>query len=231
MSAARPPANSVPGAPEPGRDLVQDQRIPCSSHSVAQQLHALGRVEAHPARALHDRLDDHARELVLVEQRRARRAPTRRSQRGSGAKTCCGSDALPHRVHAAVGVAHGHRAERVAVVAAAPGQQRSPLAVPVLQHELDRDLDRHGAGVGEEHVVEPGPVREPLREPDRPLVREPAEHHVRHAVRAGRAPPRRSPGAGSRGSRTTTTPSRRSARARRRASAARRARTPPAAAA
>ena len=63
---------------------------------------------------------------------------------------------------------------------------------------------RHAAGVREEHVVEPGPVRQPLREPDRRLVREPAEHHVRHAVELVADRRVDAPGAGSRGSRTTS---------------------------
>ena len=68
--------------------------------------------------------------------------------------------AAPQRVHAAVRVADAHRAEGVAVVAAAPGQQpvlgRASARPLVLQAHLDRDLDRHRAGVGEEDVLEPG---------------------------------------------------------------------------
>ena len=64
-----------------------------------------------------------------------------------------------HRVHPAHRVAHAHAAERVAVVAAADGQHPGPLGVPeaalVLQHHLQRDLDAHRAGVGEEDVLEP----------------------------------------------------------------------------
>ena len=118
-----------------------------------------------------------------------------------------------HRVHAAHRVAHAHAAERVAVVAAADGQHPGPLgaadAALVLQHHLQRDLDADRAGVGEEDVLEPGRAEldQPLREPDRGLVGEPAEHHVgelgglrgerrvegRVAVAVDRRPPRRHP--------------------------------------
>ena len=97
-----------------------------------------------------------------------------------------------HRVHPAHRVADAHAAERVAVVAAAHGQHPGPLGVPeaalVLQHHLQRDLDAHRAGVGEEDVLEPvrREVDQPLGEPDRGGVGEAAEHHVRHAATPGR---------------------------------------------
>ena len=118
-----------------------------------------------------------------------------------------------HRVHPADGVAHAHAPERVAVVAAAHGQQPGALgpadAALVLEDHLDRHLDRDRAGVGEEDVVEPvgGDLDEPLGQPDRRRVGEPAEHHVRELaglrgqrrvehrvpVAVDRRPPRRHP--------------------------------------
>ncbi len=62
MSACSAAANSVAGAAEAGRDLVQHERDLVLRAEVAEVLDAFGRVEAHPARTLHDRLDDHARE-------------------------------------------------------------------------------------------------------------------------------------------------------------------------
>ena len=53
-------------APEPGGDLVEHEQQPVLVAQPAQQRHALGRVEAHAAGALHDRLDDHRRQLVRV---------------------------------------------------------------------------------------------------------------------------------------------------------------------
>ena len=74
---------------------------------------------------------------------------------GRGAKTCSAQRPREQRVHPADGVADRHRAERVAVVAAADGQQpsrRSPCQY--CRTQLDRDLDRDRPGVGEEHVIE-----------------------------------------------------------------------------
>ncbi len=93
-----------------------------------------------------------------------------------------------HRVHAAHGVAHAHAAERVAVVAAGhrehPGALGPAAAALGLQHHLQRHLDRHRSGVGEEDLLEPlgRQLDQALGKPDRRLVREPAEHHVRVVV-------------------------------------------------
>ena len=92
MSACSARREQLARAPEAGRDLVQHQQHPVLVAQLAQQRDALRRVEAHPARALHDRLDDHAGELVCVlEQRATSRLPLRRPTRGSGAKTCSAS--------------------------------------------------------------------------------------------------------------------------------------------
>ena len=133
-----------------------------------------------------------------------------------------------HRVHPADRVAHAHAAERVAVVAAADGEHPGPLGVPdaalVLQHHLERDLDAHRAGVGEEDVLEPG-----RRQLDEPLARagspgswvRPPNITWANVVGLRGAARRPAPGGGSRGSRPTTTTSRRRPRCRRRGAAGR----------
>ena len=68
MSACSAAANSVPVRPKPVAISSRTSGISCCVAEVAQELDAFGRVEAHPARALHDRLDDHARERVRLEQ-------------------------------------------------------------------------------------------------------------------------------------------------------------------
>ena len=88
-------------------------------------------------------------------------------------------------VHAADGVGHGHRRERVAVVTAAHGEEPGAAAtgseVP-LQRHLHRHLDRHRARVGEEDVLEAvwGQLDEPAGEADGGFVGQATEHHVRH---------------------------------------------------
>ena len=110
-------------------------------------------------------------------------------------------------VHAVERVADRHRAEGVAVIAAAQRQQAGASRAGGLQAHLDRDLDGDRAGVGEEDVLERrrGQRNQPSRQLDRGLVGEAAEHDVRHAIqlcaRGGvehrvavavdRAPPRR----------------------------------------
>ncbi len=107
-------------------------------------------------------------------------------------------DVGPQRVHAAVGVAHAHRGEGVAVIAAAPRHQpvlrRAAEAAPVLQRHLHRDLDRDRARVAEEHGVQPvrGDVHEQLGQPGRRFVGQAAEHDVVHRWPAGGRSPQSS---------------------------------------
>ena len=52
------------GAAEPGRDLVEDEQHAVRVARLPQHPQVAGVVEAHPARALDDRLDDHRGQLV-----------------------------------------------------------------------------------------------------------------------------------------------------------------------
>ena len=179
-------------------------------------------VEAHPARALHDRLEDHGGELVRAANsaRRRRCVPTA-SQRRAAARRCARASTREQRVHAGVGIAHRHRAERVAVVAAAPSAavRRSPCQY--CRRDLDRDLDRTGARVAR-RTRGRGRSRRPTARASRIAGSWVSPPNITCAMRSSWSPtPRRAPGGGSRGSRPTTTTCRRSARARRRASAGR----------
>jgi hypothetical protein len=99
-----------------------------------------------------------------------------------------GQRSAEHAVHSADRVAQRHRAERVAVIAAPDRQKPRALRPPeralVLQAHLDRHLDRHRSGVGEEHRSSPSGAISSRRSARRTrrLVREPAEHHVRHPL-------------------------------------------------
>ena len=124
----------------------------------------------------------------------------------------------PQLVHAAVRVAERHRRRGVAVVAAAQGQHAAAARLARC-----RQYCRH-IFIATSTATEPESARntrssrlrrhldQPFGEPDRRLVGQAAEHHVAHPSSCCRAPRRRAPGGGSRGSRTTRRPCRRSAR-------------------
>ena len=135
---------------------------------------------------------------------------------GASTKTWSARTSVPHRVHTAVGVAHAHRREGVAVVT--PRQVSNRVleclpSPPVLQRHLHRDLDRHRARITEEHLVQPGrgDLDEPRGEFDRRAVGKGRRTSRGSSRRVGRSPPRRAPGGGSRGSRPTTSSSHRRA--------------------
>ena len=121
-------------APEAGRDLVEHEQQAVLVAQPPQQRDALGRVEAHAARALHDGLDTiaasssrvardelaHVRRPALVK---ARVEPVGRAL----GEDVLGQHAREQAVHPADRIAHGHRAERVAVIAAAHRQQPRAL--------------------------------------------------------------------------------------------------------
>ena len=173
-----------------------------------------------PACALNDRLHHDRRQLVAVARQQLAhvRGPAvvqghLEAIRGTLGEDVLGQHAGEQAVHAGDRIAHRHRAEGVAVVAAPDGQKaRAPVVPPgalKLQAHLDRDLDRHRPGVGEEHDIQRNgrQLQQPLGEAHRRLMREPAEHHVGHpgellahrpvqggmTITVNRAPPRGHP--------------------------------------
>ena len=56
-----------PGAPEAGRDLVADQEHVVAVAKLAHPAQVPGRLDPDPGGALHERLDDHRRDLLGVE--------------------------------------------------------------------------------------------------------------------------------------------------------------------
>ena len=100
-----------------------------------------------------------------------------------------GEHAGEQAVHAADGVAHGHRPERVPVIAAPDREQPRALRLAAgaleLQAHLDRDLDRDRPRIGEEDSPELAgrQLEQPLGQAHGRLVGEAAEHHMRHAAK------------------------------------------------
>ncbi len=144
-------------------------------------------MKPHAARALHQRLDDDAGDLLGVALQKHDPAPRcfPRS-RGRSTTKCSGSSPRNSACMPLLRIAHRHRAGGVAVIAAPEGDEfRAPAHAavePVLHRHLHRDFDRDRAGIGEEHAVEIARQqrREPPRQRQRRLMHEPAEHHMRH---------------------------------------------------
>ncbi|MNT02651.1 hypothetical protein D3C72_1371560 [compost metagenome] len=177
-----------PGTPEAGEDLVKDQQQAVLVRQVAQAAQHFRVMQQHAARALHQRLDKNARQL-----RRARLQEL--IQGGVGGVVArqvhdvvLGQHAPVQAVHAVVGVAHGHGAERIAVIAAPKRYKAAAAALALVQPELHRhfhgDFYRHRPGVGVEDAVQPRPQQagQAARERQRGLVGQAAEHHMRHGI-------------------------------------------------
>src|ERR1700733_7404058 len=184
------------GAPEAHRDLVRDQvhLVAVAGRAQQRQVHRV--VHAHAGRALHQRLDDHRAALVRVRGERGlhvgeapprillaalARGPLVAVRRGYG------DDVHEQRavdLLVELDVAHGERAERLAVIAVGERDEAAlgaaAAVAPVVEAHLQRDFDRGGAVVGIEAAREPrgGERGEGLGERDHRLVREAGEDHL-----------------------------------------------------
>ena len=183
-----------PRSPEARRDLVADQQRAVAVAGLAHRAQIAGRLDAHPRRALDERLDDHGGDLLAV----AVEGPLELG--GVAGRHVVGAEEerLVGGVEE-VDAADRGRAERVAVVGVAQADERgaarvlAAALVPVLERHLERDLDRGRARVGVEDArrVPAGrsrPGARPARR--RPGVSARASSNGRRA-RAARAPPGR----------------------------------------
>jgi len=171
-----------PRAPEPGRDLVGDEQDVVRAAELRDRGEVPVRRDDHPSRGLHERLDDERRDLL----------PAPFEESGEGRETLAPARGAPLPERAAVAVERrplhrpeeegavdlveeadppdAHRPERVAVVGVGETDELSfpppaPAAVlPVLEGELQGDLDRRRAVVGEEDLLDAG-----RGDPDQPL--------------------------------------------------------------
>ena len=160
---------------------------------LAQYLYVTGVVEPHAPRPLDDRLGDDSGYLVAVApgQFAHLRFPAgvdAFARRRSGGKNLLGQSAAEQVVHPAHRVAHRHRPQRVAVVAAGEGQEPGPLRPAhvrvVLHAHLHGDLHGDRPGVGKENTVQAwwGQSRQASGQLDGRRVGQAAEHDVGHAV-------------------------------------------------
>jgi hypothetical protein len=165
-------AEGVAGAAEAGDDLVEDQQDAVLVADLAQALQVALRRHQHAGGAGH-RLDDHRGdgEASCSATRRSRssassrRAPAGRALKALRAGSCVWRQVVHAGQHGAEHLAVAHHAadrdaaEVDAVVAALAADQPGALALAagavVGQRDLQRGVDRLGAGVGEEDLVQP----------------------------------------------------------------------------
>lgn len=175
-----------PGAPETGGDLVRDEQDPIAVAKRAHPLQIPRRVETHPARALDNRLQDHGGQLPMMfgEQSMQLRdvlVPARRLEAAGrrGREQLLQQHPGEQPMHTRDRIAHGHGGEGIAVIAGADGQQPVLLGpgpgVPVLDCQLDRDLDGHGARIAQKNMPERRgrQLHQARHQPHRRLVGEP----------------------------------------------------------
>ena len=101
-----------------------------------------------------------------------------------------GQEALVELVHAAIGIAHAHGAEGVAVIAAPKGNEFGagrPFGMPVLLGHLEGYLHRHRAGIRQKDPIQPlrGDLHQFAAELDRRGMGQAAKHHVGHLAELG----------------------------------------------
>ena len=155
-------------AAETGDDFVEDEQDAMLGADFAQALEIALRRDQHPGRSgdrLHDQRGD-ARgivqlanalqivgELGAVRRLAAREGIARRVVRM--ADVVDPGDTRPEGLAVEGNAAHGHAAEVHAVIAALAADQPEALALApgalVSQRDLERGVDRFGAGVGKEH--------------------------------------------------------------------------------
>ena len=185
-----------PGAPEAGHHLVGDQQHLVLRAQRARAAQERRMVEAHAAGALHQRLDHHRGDLVvLVGEQLLQRL-------GRGRRAVDAGVVMVLRVPAREGghergtqerrirlaedrdVGHAQGPERLPVVSALESDEavlpRASAVRPVMRRHLERDLHRRGAVGCEERVTEPSgrEAREALRQLHRGAVGEARQHHV-----------------------------------------------------
>lgn len=110
-------------------------------------------MKAHAAGALHPRLDDDGGDVFLTL-KKARKVGLSRWRFGKGHDMLTAQHGPKERVHAFLWVGDGHRAERVAVVAAQKADEAVALSMAglpvVLNRHLHRDLHADASRIAKE---------------------------------------------------------------------------------
>ncbi|MND89453.1 hypothetical protein D3C80_815110 [compost metagenome] len=180
------------GAPETGSDLVGNQQHLIAVTEFAYPFKVSRVIDAHAARPLDHRFQDHRRHFtgVLFQQRGERgdiifipgliETALRR-----GSEQVRREIALIQAVHRVVRIAYRHRAEGIAVIAVTQGQNALPpfpARLPVLQRHLQRHFHRHRSGIRQEHALQRFRRHSDqlATQFNRGGVGNAAEHHVRH---------------------------------------------------
>ena len=144
-------------------------------HAAREAGEAVAVAELHARRALHERLDDHGRDLGAVPRRPSSHATSKHAGSSNAGARSTGKRSGIEDVGAEAVVADRERADRVAVVRAAEREERAARRAevrPVLERDLQRLLDRGRAvgGVEEVRVVDRARPGQRFRELDHRAV-------------------------------------------------------------
>ena len=119
------------GAAEAGEDLVADEQRPVAVGHGAQPAQRLRLGEPHPARALHQRLDDDRGDLVAMVGDEPLEMVGALVGVRQVAHVMARQQAAEGAVHAVLRVRHRHRAGGVAVIGAAEGDELACARAPL----------------------------------------------------------------------------------------------------
>ena len=190
------------GAAEARGDLVKNQQHAGLTAEVRQSSQIVRVVKPHTARALHHGLQNHGRNFFAVPfQLTAGVVQTGRIKRR--VKTAgrpfhedlLRQQARKQAVHARNRVTDRHGPQSVAVITAARCQEtRTPSLSPallILKGHLQGHFHCHGTGIGKKNTLQAlgHAAQQAFGQIHRRNMRQPAEHHVRHA--SGLGPQRR----------------------------------------
>ena len=187
------PRKELSGAPESGGYLVEEQQHAVLTAQLSGFAQVLRMIETHPARSLHNRFEYQSSQFfVMLFHNGAQRKDitlvpfASESAFGSRSKPAYGQCGTEQAVHTRHGVAHRHRIPRISVIARTDGNEIGLFGMScrilVLHCHFQRHLDRHRTAIGIKDMPHRGRSypQQPFAQSYGWLVRQSAEHHVRH---------------------------------------------------